>query len=140
MNWTLEVVILPVSDIDRAKEFYTERLGFVLDHDSHFGDAGRVVQVTPPGSGCSVVFGSGPGLPEMEPGSIKGVQLVVNDIRAAHAELTARGVDVSPVQIAAPEGFRSAEESDTELNNVGFVSFADPDGNEWAVQEISGRP
>ncbi|HEY1180088.1 MAG TPA: glyoxalase superfamily protein [Phytomonospora sp.] len=140
MNWTLEVVILPVSDIDRAKRFYVEGLGFDVDHDSRFGDAGRIVQVTPPGSGCSVVFGSGPGIPDMEPGSLKGVQLVVNDIRAARAELAGRGVPVSEVQVAGPEGFRPAGPEDTELNNVGFVTFADPDGNEWAVQEISGRP
>lgn len=140
MNWTLEVVIIPVTDIDRAKAFYAEGLGFDIDHDSHFGDAGRMVQATPPGSGCSIVFGSGPGLPDTEPGSVKGVQLVVNDIRAAHAELTERGVDISPVQVASPEGFRPATPEDTDLNNVGFFSFDDPDGNGWAVQEISGRP
>ncbi|MEV0647066.1 VOC family protein [Phytomonospora sp. NPDC050363] len=138
MNWTLEVVIVPVADIDRAKEFYTERLGFALDHDSHFGDTGRIVQVTPRGSGCSVVFGFGPGIAYMEPGSLKGIQLVVNDIRAAHAELTERGVDVGEVQVAAPEGFRPAQEGEN-LNNVGFLTFDDPDGNSWAVQEISSR-
>lgn len=139
MNWTLEVVIVPVADIDRAKEFYAERLGFNVDHDSRFGEDMRIVQLTPPGSGCSVVIGRGPGIPAMTPGSIKGLQLVVNDIRAAHAELTGRGVDVSEVQIAGPEGFRPAGPEDTELNNVGFLTFADPDGNEWAVQEITGR-
>ena len=140
MNWTLEVVIVPVSDIDRAKEFYAERLGFVIDHDSHFGDTGRIVQATPPGSGCSIVFGNGPGIPAMEPGSVKGLQLVVNDIHAARAELAERGLDVGPVQVASPEGFREATPEDTELNNIGFLSFDDPDGNSWAVQEISGRP
>jgi catechol 2,3-dioxygenase-like lactoylglutathione lyase family enzyme len=98
MNWTLEVVIVPVSDLDQAKAFYADQLGFNVDHDSRIGDNGRIVQLTPPGSGCSIVIGQGL-VPEMPPGSLKGLQLVVPDIHAAHAELTARGVEVSEVTV-----------------------------------------
>src|SRR5687768_3556190 len=98
MNWTLEVVVVPVSDVDRAKAFYSERLGFNVDHDTKLGPGKRVVQLTPPGSGCSIVIGEGV-VPEMPPGSLKGLQLVVRDIRAAHARLLERGVDVSEVQV-----------------------------------------
>src|SRR5690606_16298956 len=93
MNWTLEVVIVPVSDVDRAKAFYAGKVGFNVDHDTEIG-GGRIVQLTPPGSGCSIVIGEGV-LPKMEPGSLKSLQLVVNDVRAAQAELAARGVDVT---------------------------------------------
>ncbi|HEY7469361.1 MAG TPA: VOC family protein [Acidimicrobiia bacterium] len=136
MNWTLEVVVVPVSDVDRAKDFYSSRLGFDLDHDTRVSDALRVVQLTPPGSGCSIVIGKG--LDDMVPGSLKGLQLVVPDLRAAHAELAGRGVEVSEVSVYAPEGLRPAAEGD-ELDNVGFVFFKDPDGNGWAVQQISNR-
>jgi catechol 2,3-dioxygenase-like lactoylglutathione lyase family enzyme len=138
MNWTLEVVIVPVSDIDRAKEFYASVLGFNVDHDMDFGPAMRLVQLTPHGSGCSIVIGRGVG-GDMAPGSLRGLQLVVNDVRAARAELVERGLDVGEVQVAGPEGFRQATEED-DLNNEGFLFFADPDGNGWAVQEISARP
>ncbi|MDQ3403628.1 MAG: VOC family protein [Actinomycetota bacterium] len=140
MRWLLEVIVVPVSDVDRAKRFYAEQLGFVLDHDMVIDADNRIVQLTPPGSGCSVVIGSGV-LPPMEPGSIKGLQLVVADVRAARAELVGRGVAVSEVQIAGPSGFRPAEddESGTELDNVGFFFFDDPDGNGWGVQQISAR-
>jgi catechol 2,3-dioxygenase-like lactoylglutathione lyase family enzyme len=136
MNWTLEVVVVPVTDVDRAKEFYAERLGFAVDHDSDFGPQTRIVQLTPPGSGCSIVIGKG--VAEMEPGSLKGLQLVVNDVRAARAELAGRGVEIGEVQVAGPGGFRPAEEGD-DLNNAGFAFFADPDGNGWAVQQITAR-
>ncbi|MGH3760348.1 VOC family protein [Actinophytocola sp.] len=135
MNWTLEVVVVPVSDVDRAKEFYAERMGFAVDHDSDFGQM-RVVQLTPRGSGCSIVIGKGVG--EMEPGSLKGLQLVVNDVRAAREELAGRGVDIGEVRVAGPGGYRPAKEDD-DLNNVGFAFFADPDGNGWAVQQITAR-
>jgi catechol 2,3-dioxygenase-like lactoylglutathione lyase family enzyme len=138
MKWTLEVVIVPVSDIDRAKEFYEARMGFVVDHDTKIGPDMRVVQLTPPGSGCSIVIGMGVGVGEMAPGSVKGLQLVVNDVHAARAELASRGVEISEVQFASPEGFREAQEGD-DLNNQGFAFLTDPDGNTWAIQQITAR-
>ena len=134
MNWTLEVVVVPVSDLDRAKTFYAEQLGFNVDHDTVIDDQNRVVQLTPPGSGCSVVIGKGV-VPDMPPGSMKGLQLVVSDINAAHAQLVERGVEVSEVQKIAENPQLGGEP----LDNVGFVFFADPDGNGWAVQQISAR-
>jgi catechol 2,3-dioxygenase-like lactoylglutathione lyase family enzyme len=138
MKWTLEVVIVPVSDIDRAKEFYETRMGFAVDHDTKIGPDMRVVQLTPPGSACSIVIGMGVGVGEMAPGSVKGLQLVVNDVHAARAELASRGVEVSEVQFASPEGFRPAQEGD-DLNNQGFAFLTDPDGNTWAIQQITAR-
>ncbi|MEV0877262.1 VOC family protein [Micromonospora echinofusca] len=134
MNWTLEVVIVPVSDVDRAKSFYADRLGFVVDHDTVIDDAARIVQLTPPGSGCSVVIGKGV-VPQMHPGSLKGLQLVVPDLRRARAELVERGVEVSEIQVVG-ENPRPVPDP---LDNVGFIHFADPDGNAWAVQQISER-
>lgn len=136
MNWTLEVVLVPVADVDRAKDFFTEKLGFHLDFDSR-GDGGfGPVQLTPPGSGCSIIIGKG--ISSMEPGSLKGVQFVVADVRKAHQQLVERGVGVSEVQVAGSEGFRPAQDGDS-LDNVGFVVFDDPDGNQWTVQQISSR-
>jgi catechol 2,3-dioxygenase-like lactoylglutathione lyase family enzyme len=137
MNWTLEVVIVPVSDVEAAKAFYAERVGFTVDHDTTVSGGMRIVQLTPPGSGCSVVIGTG--VADMAPGSLRGLQLVVNDVRAARAQLAGRGVDVSEVQVAGPQGFRPYADGD-ELNNAGFVFFSDPDGNGWAVQQITARP
>ncbi|OJF10192.1 VOC family protein [Couchioplanes caeruleus] len=134
MNWTLEVVIVPVSDIDRAKEFYAGKLGFVVDHDTVIGDDARIVQLTPPGSGCSIVIGRG-AVPEMPPGSLRGLQLVVPDINRAHAELVERGVPVSDVQRLG----ENPSPTPDPLDNVGFLFFSDPDGNGWAVQQISSR-
>lgn len=134
MNWTLEVVVVPVSDIDRAKDFYSERLGFTVDHDSKMGDGVRIVQLTPPGSGCSIVIGAG-AVPKMEPGSVKGLQLVVPDIEQAHRELVARGVAVTDVQVLG----ENPSPTSHPLDNVGFVFFEDPDGNSWSVQQISSR-
>jgi catechol 2,3-dioxygenase-like lactoylglutathione lyase family enzyme len=136
MNWTLEVIVVPVADVDRAKEFYSEQMGFNVDHDSKFSDEMRVVQLTPPGSGCSIVIGKG--IADMAPGSLRGLQLVVGDIRAARAELLDRGVDPGQIQIVGPDGRRPAGEED-ELDNAGFLFFSDPDGNGWAVQQISRR-
>lgn len=136
MNWTLEVVVVPVSDVDRAKEFYAERLGFNVDHDSRISDELRVVQLTPPGSGCSVVIGKG--IAEMEPGSLKGLQLVVPDLPAARAELVERGIEAGEIQVMGAGPPRPAAEGE-ELDNVGFVFFSDPDGNGWGVQQISAR-
>ncbi|RAY15651.1 glyoxalase [Actinomadura craniellae] len=135
MNWTLEVVIVPVSDVERAKTFYAEQLGFHVDHDTKISEDARLVQLTPPGSGCSVVIGEGPVVPDMPPGSLKGLQLVVPDIHRAHAELAGRGVDVTEVQIMG----ENPSPTDDPLDNVGFVFFTDPDGNAWAVQQISSR-
>jgi catechol 2,3-dioxygenase-like lactoylglutathione lyase family enzyme len=136
MNWTLEVVCVPVTDMDRAKAFYAEQLGFNVDHDTTISDEARIVQLTPPGSGCSVVLSKG--LVDMAPGSQKGVQLVVPDIKRAHAELLERGVEVSGIQVYDRDGPRPMREGDA-LDNVGFVYFNDPDGNAWAVQQISSR-
>lgn len=138
MNMTLEVVVVPVTDIERAKDFYLEKLGFSVDHDTTMGDDIRIVQLTPPGSGCSIVIGKGAGLDRMEPGSQKGLQLVVGDIRATHVELSARGLDTGGVQAIGPEGLRPATGED-DLNNVGFMFFDDPDGNSWAIQQITSR-
>ncbi len=135
MNWTLEVIVVPVSDLDRAKEFYAERLGFTVDHDTSVEGLGRIVQLTPPGSGCSIVIGAGL-VPDMEPGSLKGLQLVVNDIVAAREELLARGVDAGEIQQMG----QSPRPTPHPLDNVGFLFFNDPDGNGWAVQQISTRP
>jgi catechol 2,3-dioxygenase-like lactoylglutathione lyase family enzyme len=136
MDFLLEVVQVPVSDVDRAKAFYTEKAGFDLDHDTWHGEA-RVVQLTPPGSGCSIVFGIGLGT-DMEPGSVKGLQLVVSDIRAARASLAERGLDISEVQVYEADGLRPSRDDDA-LDNVGFAFFSDPDGNGWALQQISAR-
>jgi len=134
MNWTLEVVVVPVSDVDRAKAFYAEQLGFGVDHDTTISEGNRIVQLTPPGSGCSIVVGEGI-VPDMPPGSLKGLQLVVADINAARAQLVERDVDVSDIQVLG----ESPSPQPTPLDNVGFVFFSDPDGNAWAVQQISAR-
>ena len=123
MDFRLELVQVPVSDVDRAKEFYVERAGFEADHDHRVSDEVRFVQLTPPGSACSIAIGTGLG-PGMEPGSVRGLQLVVDDADAAREELAARGVEVSDVQ-DFPWGR--------------FVFFSDPDGNGWAVQAIPPR-
>jgi catechol 2,3-dioxygenase-like lactoylglutathione lyase family enzyme len=136
MNWTLEVVVVPVTDLERAKAFYSEQLGFNVDHDTRISDELHVIQLTPPGSGCSVVIGKG--IAEMEPGSLRGLQLVVNDVHAARAQLVERGVEVSEVQVLGVDAPRPAR-ADDDLNNVGFIFFNDPDGNGWAVQQITAR-
>jgi catechol 2,3-dioxygenase-like lactoylglutathione lyase family enzyme len=134
VNWTLEVVVVPVADIDRAKAFYADRLGFKVDHDLVINEQMRLVQLTPPGSGCSIVIGKG-AVPDMPPGSLKGLQLVVPDINQAHRELVERGVAVSDVQELGENPMPTPHP----LDNVGFVFFSDPDGNGWAVQQISER-
>jgi len=136
MDWTLEVVVVPVSDVDRAKAFYADLLGFNVDHDTKDAkvtEGKRIVQLTPPGSGCSIVLGEG--ITDMPPGSLKGLQLVVSDIHAARAQLAHRGVDVGEIQVV---GENPRPQPDP-LDNVGFVYFSDPDGNGWAVQQISAR-
>jgi len=136
MNWTLEVVVVPVSDVDRAKAFYAEQVGFTVDHDTKMSDGMRVVQLTPRGSGCSIVIGKGIG--DMSPGPLKGLQLVVSDLPAARAELIRRGVKVSEIQVHDGDSSRLSR-GGAALDNVGFVFFSDPDGNGWAVQQISAR-
>ena len=126
MDWTLEVVILPVSDIERSVAFYRDQVGFDLDHDTKTEQM-HVVQLTPRGSGCSIVVGDLPAHREMQPGSIRGLQLVVADAAAARAELMSRGVSCSEVQV-----FDSRDGGT-------FFGFADPDGNTWAVQQIQAR-
>jgi catechol 2,3-dioxygenase-like lactoylglutathione lyase family enzyme len=123
MDWKLELVSIPVSDVDRAKAFYTDKAGFNADHDHTVSDEIRFVQLTPPGSACSIALGTG--IVDTPPGSVQGLQLVVPDIEAAHAELLDRGVEVSDVQ---------------EFPWGSFVFFSDPDGNGWAVQQIPARP
>ncbi len=130
MDWKLEVVVVPVADIERSKYFYAEQVGFVVDHDTPIAEGVRFVQLTPPGSGCSIVIGMGLGN-DMPPGSIKGLQLVVDDVDAAHAQLVAGGVLVSPVSHF--EGATLVEGRGGPWNS--FIFFDDPDGNSWAVQE-----
>ncbi len=122
MDWKLELVAVPVSDVDKAKAFYVDQVGFHLDHDHQVTEDLRFVQLTPPGSGCSISIGTG--ITDAAPGSVKGLQLVVADVEAARAQLTARGVAVGDVQ-DFPWGR--------------FVFFSDPDGNAWAVQQIPPR-
>ena len=122
MDWKLELVAVPVSDVDRAKAFYVDKIGFNPDHDHKVSDDLRFVQLTPPGSGCSIAIGKG--LTGAKPGSVEGLQLVVADIEAAKAELAQRGLEVGAIQ-DFPWGR--------------FIFFADPDGNRWAVQEIPKR-
>ena len=137
MNWTLEVVVVPVADVDRAKAFYSDSLGFAVDHDTTVGPGRRVVQLTPPGSGCSIVIGEGV-VPDVPPGSVQGLQLVVPDIVEAHAQLVRRGVAVSEIQVMGGDA-DVVKQGGVALDNVGFVFFHDPDGNGWAVQQISSR-
>lgn len=134
MDMTLEVIVVPVSDVEQSKRFYAEKLGFNLDTDAQISDDFRVVQLTPPGSGCSIVMMSQN--QQMAPGTLKGLQLVVSDLRAAREELAARGVEVGEVQVFGPEGPRPAGEDD-ELDYQGYVFLQDPDGNGWAVQQLS---
>jgi catechol 2,3-dioxygenase-like lactoylglutathione lyase family enzyme len=133
VSWTLELVVVPVSDVDRAKAFYEERAGFRVDVDHRAGDAFRVVQLTPPGSACSIAIGVG--ISPMAPGSLQGLHLVVADVETARAELAGRGVEVSEPFHFGPEG--RTDGLDPERRDYGsFLSFSDPDGNGWLVQEV----
>ncbi len=136
MYWALEVVVVPVTDVDRSKSFYSDQVGFHVDHDTRVSDDLRVVQLTPPGSGCSIVIGQG--LVNMLPGSLRGLQLVVPDIQQAHDELLGRGVEVTDIQ-AVDGDTNKLSQGGIALDNVGFIYFDDPDGNGWAVQQISSR-
>jgi catechol 2,3-dioxygenase-like lactoylglutathione lyase family enzyme len=123
MDWKIEVVFLGVTDVDRAKAFYVDQVGFHADHDVQVNESLRFVQLTPPGSACSVAFGQG--ITDMEPGSQRGVMIVVPDVKAVREQLLARGVDASDIDVQ-PWG--------------SFVRFSDPDGNTWALQELPPRP
>ena len=122
MDWKIELVFLPVTDVDRAKAFYVDQVGFHADHDQQVNDALRFVQLTPPGSACSIAFGTG--ITDMPPGSQRGLQVVVADAEAARQELVSRGVEASDVDVQ-PWG--------------SFVTFSDPDGNRWVLQQLPAR-
>ncbi|WP_271218944.1 VOC family protein [Streptosporangium carneum] len=140
----LEVVVLPVSDVDRAKDFYTRQLGFRLDADFPINDGYRIIQVTPPGSACSIIFGDG--LTDAGPGTVQGLHLIVSDIEQAHKELTGRGVDVTGPFHDVTGAFHQAGENGRVLgphpqraSYGSFAAFSDPDGNRWFLQEITER-
>lgn len=131
MDLTLELVVVPVTDVDRAKAFYTEQVGFSVDVDQSFGDNFRVVQLTPPGSACSISIGKG--LAKMEPGSLNGLQLCVSDINATRADLVGRGLEITPVRHIEQESGEWVDGPGGPWNS--FMFFSDPDGNGWAIQE-----
>ena len=136
MDYKLELVLIPVSDVDRAKVFYTEKVGFHLDVDHQPNEDFRVVQMTPLGSACSITIGIG--ITDATPGTYRGTHLVVRDIEAAREELVARGVDVSEVRHMGPEGWEAGP--DPERRDFGsFADFSDPDGNTWVLQEVPSR-
>ena len=128
MDWKLELIVVPVTDVERAKHFYSEQVGFTVDHDTKLDNGMRVVQLTPPGSGCSIAIGTG--IAASTPGSAQGMQLVVSDIDAAPAQLVERGVEVSPVQHFEDGAKKDGHGGDWNS----FLFFSDPDGNGWAVQ------
>jgi catechol 2,3-dioxygenase-like lactoylglutathione lyase family enzyme len=133
MDFKLELVLIPVSDVDRAKAFYVEKCGFNLDVDHQPSEEFRVVQITPPGSACSFTFGNG--ITDASPGSYRGTHLIVTDIEAARAELVGRGIDVSEVRHMGPDGWEPGP--DPEHQDYGsFADFSDPDGNTWVLQEV----
>lgn len=136
MDCSLEVVVVPVADVGRSLTFYVDGLGFVLDHDMALPGGVRFAQLTPPGSGCSIVVSQG--MVDMAPGSQRGLQLVVPDVLGAREELLGRGVEVSQVVVFSPQGPRPYEVGDA-LQNVGFVHLSDPDGNAWSIQQIDRR-
>lgn len=133
MDLKLELVLVPVSDVDRAKAFYTEQAGFVLDVDHQPNDDFRVVQMTPPGSSCSITIGKG--ITSAEPGSYRGTHLVVSDIVAARDELDSRGIEVSEIRHMSPTGWAPGPDPE-HRDYASFADFADPDGNTWVLQEV----
>lgn len=136
MDWKLELVLVPVSDVDRAKTFYTEKAGFDLDVDHQPSDEFRVVQMTPPGSACSITIGKG--ITDATPGSYRGTHLVVTDIEAARTQLVGRGVEVSDIRHMGSDGWEPGP--DPERRDYGsFADFSDPDGNTWVLQERRGE-
>jgi catechol 2,3-dioxygenase-like lactoylglutathione lyase family enzyme len=133
----LELVLIPVSDVDRSKAFYTDKAGFSLDVDHQTGEEFRVVQLTPPGSACSITIGKG--LNDATPGSYRGTHLVVTDIEAARAELVGRGVEVSEIRHFGPGGWEPGPDPE-HREYASFADFSDPDGNTWVLQERPGDP
>ncbi len=136
MDWKIEVVTVPVSDVERARDFYAEKVGFNVDIDYRISDEIRLVQLTPPGSACSIHLGKA--TTDMAPGSLDGVFLVVRDVRDARAQLVERGVEVGELQVFDDGSYRTAREGEN-LDLVGCVFFSDPDGNRWCVQQIPAR-
>ena len=136
MDWKLEVVTIPVSDLGRARDFYADQVGFNVDIDEQVSETVRFLQLTPPGSGCSIHLG--PGTEQLKPGSLEGLFLVVTDVQAARDQLAQRGVEVGEVQVYDSGAYRVAREGES-LDLVGVVFFADPDGNRWMVQQIPPR-
>ena len=136
MDMKLELVLVPVSDVDRAKDFYSENVGFHVHVDHRAGNDFRVVQLDPPGSGCSISIGIG--ITDAAPGGLRGLHLVVSDIEAARAELVGRGVDVSDIRHMTPEGWRPGPDP-AHAGYNSFADFADPDGNTWVLQEAPGE-
>ena len=135
MDFRLELVLIPVSDVDRAKAFYTEQAGFALDVDTRPSEGFRVVQMTPPGSACSITIGEG--LTDAAPGSYRGTHLIVTDIEAARAELVGRGVEVSDVRHFDRDGGEWKPGPDpSHTDYASFADFRDPDGNSWVLQEV----
>jgi predicted enzyme related to lactoylglutathione lyase len=134
MDWKLELLPIPVSDVERAKRFYSEQVGFTIDHDTKVSASTHLVQLTPHGSACSIVLGEG--LAEMAPGTVRGVQLVVSDIEAARAELVERGVDATVVRRFVDGEWVDGRGDDRNA----FVFFSDPDGNGWVLQERPSGP
>jgi catechol 2,3-dioxygenase-like lactoylglutathione lyase family enzyme len=133
VDYKLELVLVPVTDVDRAKAFYIDKAGFTLDIDHQSGDTFRVVQLTPPGSACSIAVGMG--ITQAEPGSTQGLHLVVSDIAAARAELVERGLDVSEIRHMGSDGWSPGP--DPQRNDyASFADFKDPDGNIWILQEV----
>jgi len=133
MDYRLELIVLPVADVDRAKAFYAEQVGFTLDVDSSPAEGFRVVQLTPRGSGCSITVGTG--LIKTPPGSVQGLHLVVEDIEAARAELVGRGVGVSPIRHFADGAWQEGADPQHQPY-ASFADFSDPDGNSWVLQEV----
>jgi catechol 2,3-dioxygenase-like lactoylglutathione lyase family enzyme len=136
VDYRLELVLIPVSDVDRAKAFYTERMGFTLDVDHQPSEEFRVVQMTPPGSACSITIGIG--ITDATPGSYRGTHLVVREIEAAREELVDRGVEVSEVRHMGPDGWRPGPDPEHRDYNS-FAGLTDPDGNTWVLQEVPSR-
>jgi len=137
VDWKLELVLVPVTDVDRAKAFYVDRMGFNLDVDHRASEELRVVQLTPPGSACSITIGTG--LTDAAPGSYRGTHLVVTDIEAARAELVGRGVEVSDIRHMGSDGWKPGPDPDHSDYNS-FADFSDPDGNTWLLQERKTEP
>jgi catechol 2,3-dioxygenase-like lactoylglutathione lyase family enzyme len=136
MDYKLELVLIPVSDVDRAKAFYVDKLGFNLDVDHQPSEEFRVVQMTPQGSACSITIGIG--ITKAKPGSYEGIHLIVKDIETARAELVGRGVEVSEIRHMGPEGWQPGPDPDHSDYNS-FADFSDPDGNTWVLQEVPSR-